>query len=342
MFMDRQVNARVDVGLVVALVEDKSGIPFQTEWEDWDADFVHIKPRDARQAFAEFQKIVSAFAGKNPRRSVAVFCRDGFNLTGYCIASYLHQANKVSIGEAIRLFSNSRPPGIYHKPLLDDLHDLFGGTKPTNAPETPEWADLSSPPVPPHGDFALPAARPRLATPPEPKPSASQTLPAGWSEHWSKTHNKKYYFCKATGKQSWDFPTEAAPVVGSAPSSGGGGPEHVTASHILVKFSGSRNPTSWRDEQGAQIRKRTLEQAKARVEELRREVVSASDPRSKFAEIARKESDCSSAKKGGDLGKFGRGKMQPPFEKAAFATPIGKISDLVVSDSGVHIILRTA
>ena len=30
----------------------------------------------------------------------------------------------------------------------------------------------------------------------------------------------------------------------------------------------------------------------------------------KFAELASKESDCSSARKGGDLGIFGRGQMQ--------------------------------
>ena len=30
----------------------------------------------------------------------------------------------------------------------------------------------------------------------------------------------------------------------------------------------------------------------------------------KFAELASKESDCSSARKGGDLGPFGRGQMQ--------------------------------
>lgn len=33
-----------------------------------------------------------------------------------------------------------------------------------------------------------------------------------------------------------------------------------------------------------------------------------------FARIASTESDCSSAKKGGDLGWFGRGQMQKPFE----------------------------
>ena len=49
----------------------------------------------------------------------------------------------------------------------------------------------------------------------------------------------------------------------------------------------------------------------------------------------------SSAKRGGDLGSFGRGAMQPSFEAAAFALEVGQMSDLVESPSGVHIILRT-
>lgn len=53
-------------------------------------------------------------------------------------------------------------------------------------------------------------------------------------------------------------------------------------------------------------------------------------------------SDCSSAKRGGDLGLFGRGAMQKPFEDAAFALKVGGLSQPVDTDSGVHIILRTA
>jgi peptidyl-prolyl cis-trans isomerase NIMA-interacting 1 len=40
-------------------------------------------------------------------------------------------------------------------------------------------------------------------------------------------------------------------------------------------------------------------------------------------------------------GLFGRGKMQKPFEEAAFALKVGDISDVVDSESGVHIIKRT-
>lgn len=60
-----------------------------------------------------------------------------------------------------------------------------------------------------------------------------------------------------------------------------------------------------------------------------------------FAELAQKYSDCSSAKRGGDLGPFGRGAMQKPFEDAAFALKVGELSEPVFTDSGVHIILRT-
>ena len=60
-----------------------------------------------------------------------------------------------------------------------------------------------------------------------------------------------------------------------------------------------------------------------------------------FEELAAEYSDCSSAKHGGDLGSFGRGKMQKPFEDAAFALEVNELSEPVSTDSGVHIILRT-
>jgi NIMA-interacting peptidyl-prolyl cis-trans isomerase 1 len=65
------------------------------------------------------------------------------------------------------------------------------------------------------------------------------------------------------------------------------------------------------------------------------------DP-AKFAALAKVHSDCSSARAGGDLGPFGRGAMQKPFEDAAFSLKVGEISGVVDTDSGVHIILRTA
>ena len=61
----------------------------------------------------------------------------------------------------------------------------------------------------------------------------------------------------------------------------------------------------------------------------------------KFAELAAKHSDCSSHSNEGDLGWFGPGQMQKPFEDATFALGVGEMSDIISTDSGVHIILRT-
>jgi len=65
------------------------------------------------------------------------------------------------------------------------------------------------------------------------------------------------------------------------------------------------------------------------------------DP-SKFAELAEANSiDKSNAKKGGDLGSFGRGRMVKEFEDAAFGlTKDGQISDVVQTRFGYHIIKR--
>ena len=51
-------------------------------------------------------------------------------------------------------------------------------------------------------------------------------------------------------------------------------------------------------------------------------------PSASFAKIAVEYSECSSAKKGGDLGWFPRGKMVGPFQDVAFKTPEGEISEI--------------
>ena len=61
-----------------------------------------------------------------------------------------------------------------------------------------------------------------------------------------------------------------------------------------------------------------------------------------FEYVTKKWSDCSSAKRGGVLGYFERSQMQKPFEEATFALKVGEISDIVDTDSGVHIILRVS
>lgn len=110
--------------------------------------------------------------------------------------------------------------------------------------------------------------------------------------------------------------------------------QEVRASHILVKHRGSRNPSSWKEP----VVTRSEEEAMSIIKCLRRRIVEGGED---FAHLASVESHCSSARHGGDLGWFGRGKMQPPFEQGAFSLQVGEVSEPVVSSSGVHIILRT-
>ena len=61
----------------------------------------------------------------------------------------------------------------------------------------------------------------------------------------------------------------------------------------------------------------------------------------KFGKLARELSvDSGSAKRDGNLGYFGRGKMVKEFETAAFKLEIGKISEPVKTQYGYHIIKR--
>jgi parvulin-like peptidyl-prolyl isomerase len=70
-------------------------------------------------------------------------------------------------------------------------------------------------------------------------------------------------------------------------------------------------------------------------EEVRQRLLNGED----FAEVARQESkDPGSKDKGGDLGWFGSGVMNLPFELAAFAQDVGAIGEIVESRNGQHII----
>ena len=61
-----------------------------------------------------------------------------------------------------------------------------------------------------------------------------------------------------------------------------------------------------------------------------------------FEDVARNVSECTSAKDGGDLGEFARGKMDAAFEAAAFSQAVGAIGPVVQTRFGYHIIKVTA
>jgi peptidyl-prolyl cis-trans isomerase D len=102
-------------------------------------------------------------------------------------------------------------------------------------------------------------------------------------------------------------------------------PEQRRASHILI-----------RTEPGA------AEEEKERLRRVAEGLMTRALAGEDFAELARANSqDPGSAERGGDLDFFSRGQMVPPFEEAAFNTPVGQIAPLVESDFGFHIIKVT-
>ncbi len=75
--------------------------------------------------------------------------------------------------------------------------------------------------------------------------------------------------------------------------------------------------------------------ARAKATALREEIVKGA----KFEDVAKRESaDTISGQKGGDLGKGGRNRFVPEFEKAAYALKPGELSQPVLSPFGFHII----
>merc|ERR1711990_1241911 len=88
-------------------------------------------------------------------------------------------------------------------------------------------------------------------------------------------------------------------------------PQHeVRALHLLVKHRESRKPRSWRS--GDREITISRDEALTKLATLRARLTSEGGPkklRERFAALARTESDCSSAKRGGDLGAFGFAKM---------------------------------
>ena len=120
-------------------------------------------------------------------------------------------------------------------------------------------------------------------------------------------------------------------------------PSHkVAASHILLKHTQSRRPSSHR----SAVITRTPDEARALISDLRTQLLPhLEQPLTAllpvFAKMADEHSDCSSYKRGGALGRFGYEQMQKKFSEVAFGLKVGEVSGPVETESGVHLILRT-
>ncbi len=105
--------------------------------------------------------------------------------------------------------------------------------------------------------------------------------------------------------------------------------EEAKGRHILIRFKGSQVPLRSGEKE------LTEEEALAKAQEIRKQLLAGAD----FATVAKKESDdVGSGANGGDLGTFKHGQMVPAFEQAAFALPVGQVSEPVKTQFGYHLI----
>jgi len=172
-------------------------------------------------------------------------------------------------------------------------------------------------------------------------------LPPDWTVRWSKSKSLPYYFHSTTSTSQWEPPSETntealksymAQHFSSAPlqptsASTSQNAGKIRCAHLLVKHRNSRRASSWKQ---AEIT-RSKEEAEEIINGFEKRIRSGE---CSLADLAVSESDCSSARKRGDLGYFGRGEMQKEFEDAAFALRPGEMSHAVETASGIHLIER--
>lgn len=130
-------------------------------------------------------------------------------------------------------------------------------------------------------------------------------LPLGWEVRHSNSKNLPYYFNGLTKESRWEPPadtdTEKLKVYMAThhsaavnPHGAGQGEGKIRASHLLVKHRDSRRPSSWREAEITRSKEEAYDILRAHEERIKSGEASLGD-------IAVSESDCSSARKKGDL-----------------------------------------
>lgn len=103
-------------------------------------------------------------------------------------------------------------------------------------------------------------------------------------------------------------------------------PEQVRASHILIATRDMASNSELSEEQKKAKRKQ--------IDDLRKRAVAGED----FAKLAKEFSEDPGSKDSGGEYTFGRGRMVPEFEAAAFSLATNQVSDVVTTSYGYHII----
>jgi NIMA-interacting peptidyl-prolyl cis-trans isomerase 1 len=89
---------------------------------------------------------------------------------------------------------------------------------------------------------------------------------------------------------------------GVAPANLANQGDKIRAAHLLVKHRDSRRPASWREPRITRTKEEAIDAIKVYLEQITAYENDSNDPSGKsLSELATTESDCSSARKGGDL-----------------------------------------
>jgi peptidyl-prolyl cis-trans isomerase NIMA-interacting 1 len=179
-----------------------------------------------------------------------------------------------------------------------------------------------------------------------PAAQSESGLPADWIVKQSTSRNLPYYFNTQSRESRWDPPdgtdTEVLKTFMANNHSAANtrtegvdaGDGKIRAAHLLVKHNESRRPQSWRETNITRSKDDALGIIKGYQEQIE-------SGHTTLGDLAVSESDCSSARKRGDLGFFGKNEMQREFEENAFALKPGEVSGIVETASGFHLIERS-
>ncbi|KAG5513583.1 hypothetical protein PMAC_001015 [Pneumocystis sp. 'macacae'] len=164
-------------------------------------------------------------------------------------------------------------------------------------------------------------------------------LPENWEIRCSRSKNLPYYYNLKTNESFWEPPLGSdLEILRNYMISNCLIPElhlenkkignnKIRVSHLLVKHNQSRRPSSWKEQNITRTKQEAMDIILGYETRIRAGEIS-------LGELALTESDCSSAKKAGDLGFFERGAMQREFEDASFALFPGEMSHVVETASG--------
>ncbi|GMY25433.1 mRNA-capping enzyme [Fagus crenata] len=107
---------------------------------------IQCKGRDAvpdNASVNNFVYEVSQFISrqKHSKKYILVHCTHGHNRTGYMIVHYIMRSHPASVTQAIKMFAEARPPGIYKPDYIDALYAFYHEKKLETVvcPSTPEW-----------------------------------------------------------------------------------------------------------------------------------------------------------------------------------------------------------